>query len=175
MTISMIQSSRLSVPSSVVPTPEPPHQPRRRPSVLTYSFLSFSGGIICSVIGIGGGMIFGPLLLSLGRKPTVATATSAIAVLMTSSIAAGQLAMEGHLVSDSTLLYGLFSFLGALIGTLYITKAVERHGRQSTLVLLLLVVVVISAIFAAIVGVQKMLNDQQLQGFSNPCIGRSHA
>ncbi|KAF4690777.1 hypothetical protein FOZ60_016863 [Perkinsus olseni] len=124
MTISMIQSSRLSVPSSVVPTPEPPHQPRRRPSVLTYSFLSFSGGIICSVIGIGG----------------------------------------GHLVSDSTLLYGLFSFLGALLGTLYITKAVEKHGRQSTLVLLLLVVVVISAIFAAIVGVQKMLNDQQLQG-----------
>ncbi|KAF4698193.1 hypothetical protein FOZ63_014461 [Perkinsus olseni] len=135
MTISMIQSSRLSVPSSVVPTPEPPHQPRRRPSVLSYSFLSFSGGIICSVIGIGG----------------------------------------GHLVSDSTLLYGLFSFLGALFGTLYITKAVEKHGRQSTLVLLLLVVVVISAIFAAIVGVQKMLNDQQLQGFSNPCIGRSHA
>lgn len=143
---SFSRSRQLSFIASVASTPETHHQPRHhRSSTLAYSFLSFLGGIICAVIGIGGGMIYVPLLLRLGRKPTVATATSAIAVLMTSSIAAGQLAMEGitakllafifrheewsgHIVSDRTLLYGLSAFLGALVGTLYITKAVEKHG-----------------------------------------------
>lgn len=47
-----------------------------------YSFLS---GLMAGLLGIGGGLILGPLLLELGLHPVVSTATSNFLVLFTSS------------------------------------------------------------------------------------------
>jgi uncharacterized membrane protein YfcA len=47
-----------------------------------YSFIS---GLMAGLLGIGGGLILGPLLLELGLHPIVSTATSNFLVLFTSS------------------------------------------------------------------------------------------
>lgn len=47
-----------------------------------YSFIS---GVMAGLLGIGGGLILGPLLLELGLHPMVSTATSNFLVLFTSS------------------------------------------------------------------------------------------
>ena len=47
-----------------------------------YSFIS---GLLAGLLGIGGGLILGPLLLELGLHPVVSTATSNFLVLFTSS------------------------------------------------------------------------------------------
>jgi uncharacterized membrane protein YfcA len=48
----------------------------------TYAFIS---GLMAGLLGIGGGLILGPLLLELGLHPLVSTATSNFLVLFTSS------------------------------------------------------------------------------------------
>jgi len=46
-----------------------------------YSFWTFVAGIVAGLIGIGGGMILGPLMLQLGLLPQVSTATTATLVI----------------------------------------------------------------------------------------------
>lgn len=46
--------------------------------------IAFCVGILCSLLGIGGGELMGPLLLALGVLPQVSTATSSIMSLLTS-------------------------------------------------------------------------------------------
>ena len=52
---------------------------------IIYPAVSALSGLLGGLLGIGGGMIVSPLLLELGVLPRVASATSALAVLMTSS------------------------------------------------------------------------------------------
>lgn len=52
---------------------------------LKYPLYSFISGVMAGLLGIGGGLIIGPLLLELGLHPIVSTATSNFMVLFTSS------------------------------------------------------------------------------------------
>jgi uncharacterized membrane protein YfcA len=50
-----------------------------------FPLYSFVSGLMAGLLGIGGGLILGPLLLELGLHPLVSTATSNFLVLFTSS------------------------------------------------------------------------------------------
>ena len=52
---------------------------------LKFPCYSFISGLMAGLLGIGGGLILGPLLLELGLHPIVSTATSNYLVLFTSS------------------------------------------------------------------------------------------
>ena len=52
---------------------------------IKYPLYSFISGVMAGLLGIGGGLIIGPLLLELGLHPIVSTATSNFMVLFTSS------------------------------------------------------------------------------------------
>ncbi len=52
---------------------------------IKYPLYSFISGVMAGLLGIGGGLIIGPLLLELGLHPVVSTATSNFMVLFTSS------------------------------------------------------------------------------------------
>lgn len=63
--------------------------------MLNYSFFTFFAGIIAGLIGIGGGMVLGPLMLFMGVHPAVSTATTASMILLTSSSVAVMFVMSG--------------------------------------------------------------------------------
>lgn len=46
--------------------------------------ITFIAGILASVVGLGGGIIYTPLLLELGVHPKVTSSTSLLLVLYTS-------------------------------------------------------------------------------------------
>ena len=52
---------------------------------IKFPFYAFISGTMAGLLGIGGGLILGPLLLQLGLHPVVSTATSNFLVLFTSS------------------------------------------------------------------------------------------
>lgn len=52
---------------------------------IKFPFYAFVSGVMAGLLGIGGGLILGPLLLQLGLHPIVSTATSNFLVLFTSS------------------------------------------------------------------------------------------
>ena len=50
---------------------------------LVLTLVSTVGGMLASIVGIGGGIIFGPLLLEFGVHPKVASSTSMFLVMYT--------------------------------------------------------------------------------------------
>lgn len=50
-------------------------------------FVGLAAGFLAGVLGIGGGMVVGPLLISYGVLPDCTTATSSFMIVFSSSIA----------------------------------------------------------------------------------------
>ena len=89
------------------------------------------------MLGIGGGMIVGPLLLELGVHPAAASATSALMVLFSASSAVVSFAAAGRLPGACAALLAPACLAAAAAGSLVIGGAVRRSGRASALVLIL--------------------------------------
>jgi uncharacterized membrane protein YfcA len=51
------------------------------PKILIMSLIAFVAGILSSALGLGGGVVYNPLLLELGIPPTVSSATGMYLVM----------------------------------------------------------------------------------------------
>ncbi len=125
------------------------------------------------LLGIGGGLIFGPLLLDMGLNPIVSTATSNFLVLFTSSSTTLQFMLIGAL----NLKYGIFltvsSTVGSYIGTYLIQKLLDRTGRASILIFTMAVVEAISSVCIPLhtytVMLKNIENNVDIWKFGTPC------
>lgn len=86
-------------------------------------FLSLTGlvsGVLAGFLGIGGGTLLVPVLVQLGFLPVQATATSSLAILVTSSAGSFQNWRMGYLNILQIVLLGapalVTAFLGAMVG-----------------------------------------------------------
>lgn len=86
-------------------------------------FLSLAGlvsGVLAGFLGIGGGTLLVPVLVQLGFSPVQATATSSLAILVTSSAGSFQNWRMGFLNIRQIVLLGapalVTAFLGAMVG-----------------------------------------------------------
>lgn len=86
-------------------------------------FLSLTGlisGVLAGFLGIGGGTLLVPVLVQLGFLPVQATATSSLAILVTSSAGSFQNWRMGYLNIRQIFLLGapalVTAFLGAMVG-----------------------------------------------------------
>ena len=55
--------------------------------IIMIPLLAFFAGIAAGLLGIGGGLILGPFMMSWGMNPQVSAATSSFMILMTSIVA----------------------------------------------------------------------------------------
>ncbi|MEW5702559.1 MAG: sulfite exporter TauE/SafE family protein [Candidatus Zixiibacteriota bacterium] len=87
-------------------------------------------GIPSGMVGIGGGILLGPLLVSLAVADTkIAAATTSLYVMLSSAAALSAHVAGGGLVDGQRLaVYGLVCMLGAFVGSRYgALKAKPRH------------------------------------------------
>ena len=99
-----------------------------------YSFFTFVAGIVAGLIGIGGGMVLGPLMLVMGIHPSVSTATTASMILLTSSSVAVMFVMSGLVPWQYALYFFSVCLVGAYIGKSRIDSYVRKTGMTSVLV-----------------------------------------
>jgi uncharacterized membrane protein YfcA len=111
-----------------------------------YAFFTFFAGIVAGLIGIGGGMVLGPLMLVMGIHPRVSTATTATMVVLTSSSVALLFVTSGLVPWEYSVCFFLVCFCGALVGKFYIDEYVKRTGRASILVFLLATIIAFATI-----------------------------
>ena len=122
---------------------------------LIYPSIAAISGLLGGLLGIGGGMILSPLLLELGVLPRVASATSAVAVLMTSSSSTFQKVLLGMIRYDYMAFFGAVGIIGTFIGQTVVNVAIKKYGRNS-----IVIAAVASVIAVAIVlmGVNSILD-----------------
>lgn len=98
---------------------------------------SFFGGWVSGALGLGGGSIFNPLLLSLGYPPTVATTTGGYMIIFSTFAVTLSYSIAGIVPWDYALWVGFLSIVGTYVGMWSVKGIMKKLGRQSPLVILL--------------------------------------
>jgi uncharacterized membrane protein YfcA len=141
--------------------------------LIKYPLYAFGGGIMAGLLGIGGGLILGPLLLDLGLHPIISTATSNFLVVFTSSSTSMQFIIHGMMNFKYAFVCTIFSTFGSYVGTLAIQRILEKTQRSSILIFSLAIVLGISTIFIPIHTLiqitKKIHNGVNIWVFDKPC------
>lgn len=117
-----------------------------RPGLRFYGGFTFVAGVVAGMIGIGGGMVLGPLFLVMGIDPRVSSATNATMVVPTSSIVAVVFVVSGYVPWSYAVFYFFVCFFGALLGKWRIDAYVKRTDRASLLIFILASIIALSTL-----------------------------
>jgi uncharacterized membrane protein YfcA len=94
--------------------------------LMTFAFL---GGFMSGALGLGGGAIFNPLLLSLGVLPSVASATGMYMILFSSSSSSFIYIVHKMLNVQFSLWLGFWCSSGSVLGLYILNKIIKRFDR----------------------------------------------
>ncbi|KAM3314050.1 hypothetical protein ACQJBY_033119 [Aegilops geniculata] len=140
--------------------------------ILVYCFFGVTAGVLAGLLGVGGGVVMGPLFLELGIHPQVSSATASFAMMFSSSMAA----VEYNLLKRFPVPYALFftslTFVAAIVGQRVARKLVNWLGRASFIIFILSSMIFVSAISLGGVGISKTTHKmarREYMGFGNIC------
>jgi uncharacterized membrane protein YfcA len=114
--------------------------------------LAFLGGWVAGALGLGGGSIFNPLLISMGVPPKVSSATGMYLVTFSKISACLVYFLSGELNINYSLWISGWSTLGSIIGLWLTDIYMKKSGRQSIIVFFLTLILFISVIGVPIFG-----------------------
>ena len=140
---------------------------------ITIAFIGLISGFIAGTIGIGGGVVLGPILLSYGIFPVVSTVTTNFLVLLTSSSTSLQFILSDMMNYQYAFVSIIFSILGSYVGTKVIHHYFTKSGRQSLLIFALVLVIGASALILPISSIISTVDDiekgMEIFRFNSPC------
>jgi len=135
-----------------------------------YSFFTFVAGIVAGLIGIGGGMILGPLMLVMGINPQVSTATTATLILLTSSSVAVMFVLSGQVPWEYALYFFCICLCGAYIGKTRVDSYIKKTGMGSILIVILASIIGFATIGCIFIMLTNLADvDWCLDGFKPFC------
>lgn len=104
------------------------HWTRKR--TVAYPLIAIIAGVAAGFLGIGGGMVKGPLMLEMGLIPQVATTTSSFMIMYTSSCTSMQFLILGRLKINYAIWYWIVGFFSAIVGQLGLGYFVRKYKKQ---------------------------------------------
>ena len=135
--------------------------------------IGFVGGLVAGALGLGGGSIYNPALLSLGVHPRVSGATGMFLVLFSTINSCLINYMNGFLDLSYACWISSFSLLGSILGMMGTDKVVAATGKASIMVWVLVFVFAISAISTPIFAYFSLKDSHEegtdLFAFSEVC------
>ncbi len=120
---------------------------------------SYAGGIGSGLFGLGGGLVLGMHLLSVGVPPELASALTGFNLLWVSSSTSLQYGLIGALHARHALPLMVISLLGSLIGTLALKKLVKKYNRPSLIIWTIFVGRVIASVVLPIDAFVRLVNN----------------
>ena len=125
-----------------------------RETINALVLLGFGGGLLSGCVGLGGGAIYNPMLITLGVPPAVSSATGLYLVLFSKVAACFVYFLNDEIQLTFSLWIGFWSTAGIFISVIYAQDYIKRSGRQSiivwSLVLCFFIAIIIVPIFGAI-------------------------
>ena len=98
-------------------------------NIVKYSFIGIITGILSGTLGIGGGSILVPLLLTFGIQPFIATSTSLMVVLFECISVSFQSLFLGNLNFDYLIICPIMSSFGGFLGTSLSRAYIARTNK----------------------------------------------
>ena len=127
------------------------------------------------MIGIGGGMVLGPILLEIDIMASVAAATSAFLILLSSTMSSIQFLLIGRVRFDFAISLFCIGLVSSAVGVKLLHRLVQRTGKESLIVFSIVLVIVMSNGLLVVSGIVKLVadiqNDSEGLRFSKPCSG----
>ena len=120
-------------------------------------FLGFSGGWVAGALGIGGGVIFNPLLMSMGVPPKVSSATGMYMINFSKISTTFLYLVFGELYLDYALWIGCWSVVGSVIGLSGANHYMKKSNRQSIIVFFLAFVLILSVVLVPYFSIRDLL------------------
>ena len=114
--------------------------------------LGFGGGWLAGCVGLGGGAIYNPVLISLGIPPSVSSATGLYLVFFSKVASCFVYYLNGELDILYGLWIALWSTVGMVLGLIGAQHYMKVSGRQSPIVWCLVVVFALSIVAVPIFG-----------------------
>lgn len=133
------------------------------------AIVTLLSGVIAGLIGIGGGMVVGPVLLELGFIPQVSSALTATNVLMSSSTVSVLVLSGGVVPIDEALFFALVTFVGAYFGKNFLGKLIKRLGKTSVIIFILGGVIFLAIAAVLVQGVIEFATNGIDFGFTGVC------
>jgi len=124
-----------------------------------YPLLAVVAGFLGGFLGIGGGIIMGPLLLELGLPPEVGQATTAMFVFLSSSIATIHFMILGKAMPAYALWFTIWVLVATIAGQTAIDYMLRRLRRSSPIILSIAAIVAGSLVMMTVVGVLDVATD----------------
>jgi uncharacterized membrane protein YfcA len=135
-----------------------------------YAFFTFLAGIVAGLIGIGGGMVLGPLMLVMGIHPRVSTATTATMIVMTSSSVAVLFVTAGLVPWAYAVTFFSICLVVAVIGKKFIDGYVKKTGKASILIFMLATIIALATIGCVVIVLTRLAsNEWCFAGFTKFC------
>lgn len=135
--------------------------------------LGFTGGWVAGALGLGGGSIFNPLLLSMGVPPRVSSATGMYLISFSTATTSFLYFIFGDLELDYGLWIAFFGTSGALLGLKGANWYMKKFGRQSIIVFFLATILGLSTIgvpyFGALDLYDKVQRGESIIKFKSIC------
>ncbi|KAF4044217.1 Sulfite exporter TauE/SafE [Phytophthora infestans] len=137
------------------------HWIKRR--VLMFPAVCTTAGVAAGLLGIGGGMVKGPIMLEAGVLPAVQSATASFMILFTASSTTLQFAINGQFPGefqfDYMVWFAFVGFVGGFCGLKCVGYFVKKYKRESIMVYMLAATIGLSAVAMGAIGVRSTLVD----------------
>ena len=118
--------------------------------------LAMLSGFVGQMFGVGGGFMYGPMLLMLGVSPLVSSSTCLYMILFSNGVSFFQFAVYGQLNYIFVGALGLFVLVGVVGGMLLIGTLMKKYKRPSLIAFALGVAIVISTVISIIGSAQNL-------------------
>uniref|UniRef100_A0A7S3CME8 Sulfite exporter TauE/SafE family protein n=1 Tax=Strombidium rassoulzadegani TaxID=1082188 RepID=A0A7S3CME8_9SPIT len=115
-------------------------------TLFTVLWLAFLGGWVAGALGLGGGSIYNPLLLTMGVPPKVSSSTGMYLVTFSKISACLIYFLSGELNMEYGAWIAFWSTFGSCFGLYGAKIYMEKYGRQSVIVFFLVAVLGISVL-----------------------------
>jgi len=119
-------------------------------NLVKFSLFGTITGIISTYLGIGGGMLVTPFLLSNNILPEVVIATNSVSTFFSASISTSQYIFTGQILFNYGIYTSLLSMLGSYIGLKTSHIILKKINRKSFITFILFVIILLSEILLII-------------------------
>lgn len=124
-----------------------------------YPLLSTAAGFLGGFLGIGGGIIMGPLLLELGLDNQASQATTAMFVFLSSSLATIQFIVLGKAMPQYAFWFTSWVIVSTFVGQTLIDFILQKYQRSSLIVLSIAGIIAGSLVMMTMIGAMDLVTD----------------